>query len=76
MSVGLARIGGPESGDRFEREGLEFFERVRNGYLERAKTAAGRYRIVDASQPMLEVRSALLKEVRELMAAQSVPSIK
>ena len=76
VSVGLARIGGPESGDRFEREGSEFFGRVRNGYLERAKTGGNRYRIVDASQSVLEVRRALLKEVQELMAAQSVPSIK
>ena len=71
VSVGLARIGGSEGGDRFEREGPEFFERVRNGYLERAKAGGDRYRIVDASQSIQNVRRALLEEVQELIADQN-----
>ena len=68
VKVGLARIAGPGGGDRFERESPEFFERVRTGYLERAKAGGDRYRIVDASQSIQDVRRALLEAVRGLIA--------
>nr|WP_239477561.1 dTMP kinase [Sutterella massiliensis] len=35
--------------DRFEREGLDFFSRVRRRYLERASAAPERFLVVDAS---------------------------
>ena len=38
--------------DRFEREGREFFERVRRGYLNLAAAQSGRIRVIDASRAL------------------------
>ncbi|MBB1089030.1 dTMP kinase [Lysobacter sp. SG-8] len=51
VEVGLARIQGRGGMDRIESEHTAFFERVRAGYLERARAAPGRIRVIDASQP-------------------------
>lgn len=59
VAQGLARAGERSAPDRFEREQLDFFERVRHGYLEQAARAPQRYRIVDASQPLEAVQSNL-----------------
>jgi dTMP kinase len=48
--------------DRFEEEHVEFFDRVREGYLTRAKNEA-RFRVIDASQSIDLVQQAL----RELL---------
>ena len=52
--------------DRFEREQLDFFERVRNAYLARAAAAAGRFRIIDASAPIDAIRERVLDAVERL----------
>jgi dTMP kinase len=41
--------------DRFEREELEFHERVRAGFLELARAEPERFRIVDASRSVAEI---------------------
>ncbi|MGH8727057.1 MAG: dTMP kinase [Burkholderiales bacterium] len=48
--------------DRFEREGEEFFQRVRRAYLDRAAQFPQRFRIVDSSEPQSQVR-AILEEI-------------
>lgn len=45
--------------DKFEREAGEFFRRVRDAYLERARDHPGRVRVVDASGGLEEVRERL-----------------
>ena len=45
--------------DKFEREAQAFFERVRDGYLARAAAEPGRFRIIDATRPVPEVRAHL-----------------
>ncbi len=52
--------------DRFEREAGEFFDRVREGYLERARLDPKRIRVVDGTRPLAEVRAALAKELLSL----------
>lgn len=47
--------------DKFEREAAEFFRRVREAYLERAREAPGRVRVVDASGSLEEVRARLAR---------------
>jgi dTMP kinase len=45
--------------DRFEREDQGFFERVRNAYLERARTEPGRMRVIDAAADVVTIRNRL-----------------
>lgn len=45
--------------DKFEREQFEFFERVRNAYLERAAQEPARFRVVNSARPLAEVRAEL-----------------
>lgn len=57
VSVGLARArtrsGAPP--DRFEAETSAFFERVRAGYLELARSEPRRIRVIDATAPLAAV---------------------
>jgi dTMP kinase len=45
--------------DRFEREASSFFERVRSAYLERAAAHPNRIQVVDAAQPLDDVKKSL-----------------
>ena len=65
--LGLERAGKRGKLDRFERETVEFFERVRQRYLDMAEEQSGRYRIIDASQP-LNVVQENLKTILESFA--------
>lgn len=59
VAVGLARAGKRGALDRFEQEKVEFFERVRNAYLDMAQRSPDRYRVVDASLPLEEVQKQI-----------------
>jgi dTMP kinase len=67
VSVGMSRAQGRGELDRFEREEVDFFERVRATYLQLAEESSGRYRVIDASQPLEVVQGQLLKVCRELL---------
>ena len=60
--LGMTRARQRAELDRFEEERAEFFDRVREGYLTRAKNEA-RFRVIDASQSIDLVQQAL----RELL---------
>ena len=60
--LGMTRARQRAQLDRFEEEHVEFFDRVREGYLTRAKNEA-RFRVIDASQSIDLVQQAL----RELL---------
>ncbi len=45
--------------DRFEREQVEFFERVRKEYLARAAASKGRIRLIDASRSIEVIKNEL-----------------
>ena len=57
--IGLARARARGALDRFEQEAQAFFERVREGYLERAYEFPDRYVIVDAAQELSRVQKSL-----------------
>ena len=59
VAVGLERAGKRSAPDRFEKEKHDFFERVREMYLRRAKAEPKRYRIINASQPLDDVQSQI-----------------
>ncbi|MGB5065148.1 MAG: dTMP kinase [Candidatus Competibacter sp.] len=57
VATGLTRAGKRSAADRFEREEVDFFERVRAMYLKRAAREPDRCRVVDASRPVETVRA-------------------
>ncbi|MDO8954920.1 MAG: dTMP kinase [Gammaproteobacteria bacterium] len=58
VEVGMARAKARGHLDRIEQENVDFFERVRAAYLQRAKESR-RYRIIDASQSIENVQKQL-----------------
>jgi dTMP kinase len=52
--------------DKFERETEGFFERVRNAYLDRAAADPRRFRVIDATRPLADVRADLSRIVDAL----------
>lgn len=61
---------GDRARDRFEREGAEFFRRVREGYLSRAKLHP-RIVVVDAARPVGAVSAAVAAALSPLISAHS-----
>lgn len=56
VALALGRTKRRGKPDRMEAETTEFFQRVRNGYLARAKENPEQYKIIDASSPLHIVR--------------------
>lgn len=67
VAVGMSRAHNRGTLDRFEQESPEFFERVRESYLEMAKANTDRYHILDAGCPLEHVQSALLDYASTLL---------
>jgi len=59
--VGLMRAKNRGPQDRIEQEKIDFFERVRDVYLLRAKQDAKRFRLINAALPLNEVQTQLKK---------------
>lgn len=70
--TGMARVRARGELDRFELEELAFFERVRATYLELAARSGGRYRVIDASQPLDQVQLHLRYVCEELAACRGL----
>jgi dTMP kinase len=67
VEVGLARAGNRSAPDRFEQEQVEFFERVRQAYLDMATRHDGRYRVIDAGQTLEAVQRQLGDVMRVML---------
>ncbi|HEV8261704.1 MAG TPA: dTMP kinase [Burkholderiales bacterium] len=61
--LGQSRVVGTKSLDRFEREGVEFFSRVRNAYLERLQQWPNRMVRVDGKKPIADVQREIEKRL-------------
>lgn len=61
-SVAAKRVAQARNLDRFEKENLDFFTRVRNAYLTRAKQSPERFLIVNSMQDKETVSDILRKE--------------
>jgi dTMP kinase len=72
VGTGMARARDRGELDRFEQEQIDFFEKVRTTYLQLARESSGRFRVIDASQPLEAVQKQLLKVCKELLACWAV----
>ena len=63
VAQGLERAGRRSAPDRFERQALDFFERVRQGYLAIAAREPQRVKVVDASRDL----EAVAADIRRLV---------
>jgi dTMP kinase len=71
VNLGLQRIGARDVKDRIEQEKVEFFERVRRVYLERAKQFPQRFKIIDASASLLQVEKQIVEILNSLVNSYS-----
>jgi len=69
VEQGLARAGARGEADRIERENGDFFERVRAAYRARAAADPARFRVIDASRAVDDVRAAAVAEIDRFVAA-------
>ena len=66
-AIGMARAGARGAADRFEQERLEFFRRVRAGYLARAAAEPARFRVIDAAAPLEAVQSQIRHHINNFL---------
>lgn len=62
-SIARARVVARSATDRFEREDLGFFDRVRARYLERARHEPGRFCVIDATQSIEQVQASIARAI-------------
>lgn len=68
VEEGIKRAAMRSESDRFERESVAFFERVRSAYLERAGEESGRFAVIDASQDVEGVWAQIETVLKERLA--------
>lgn len=67
VEVSLGRLASARTPDKFEREGAEFFEKLRNAYLTRAKQDPKRFRIINANQALEVVAQKIKVTIEEFL---------
>jgi dTMP kinase len=68
IEIGMARAAQRKGAvDRFEAEKLNFFERVREAYLTRARQNPDRIKTINAEQPLLLVQQDIIAVLDELI---------
>lgn len=72
VAVGLARtVQRGAQQDRIEQEKSDFFQRVREVYLQRAHAAPDRIKCIDASQPLAQVTAQIQQLLDQFCAASN-----
>lgn len=64
VEIGLERMVARGAKDRIEQEGVEFFQTIRQAYLQMAKDNPDRYCVIDAAQPEKQVVASMLQAVQ------------
>ena len=72
VDVGLERAGKRSAPDRFERQAMAFFERVRDGYLQIAGKAPERFRVIDASRDLIAVSASIVEQIDAYLDTNAV----
>jgi len=70
VSLGLERAKSRGNLDRIELENLDFFERVRKAYLQRAEDYKNRFYLINAEQSKEDVRACLEKALERFFTQQ------
>lgn len=68
VATGTARAQARGRADRFEQEHAAFFERIRDGYLQRAAEMPARYPVIQAAQARVNVREQLQQVLGRIIA--------
>jgi len=64
VETSMARVG--KNKDRMESAGVEFFNRVRNGYLEIAKQEPQRVKVIDSSDTIENIHKKVVELIEQL----------
>lgn len=67
LQVSAERQAGRGRRDRFEQETTEFFQRVRQAYLDLAARDPARIRLIDAGRPLADVQEDIRRTLTELI---------
>lgn len=67
VDIGMSRARSRGPADRFETEQLDFFNRVRQGFLSIAKSSPARVEIINAAQALAAVQSDLDIAINQLL---------
>lgn len=59
VEVSMQRLSGARSPDKFERENTDFFNKIRQAYLQRANENSARFSIIDANRPLDKVKQSV-----------------
>jgi dTMP kinase len=71
VETGLTRAGKRGAFDRFELEKIQFFEQVRQAYLQQAELHPERIKLIKADRPLAEVQNNLLEVLKSLLRKQA-----
>jgi len=66
LTISAERQAGRGTRDRFEQESTEFFQRVRQAYLDLATREPARIRLINASRPLAEVQDDIRRALADL----------
>lgn len=66
--IGLERVRGRDLFDRMENQALEFYQRVRAGYLELARREPARVKVVDGSGDLATVENTVWRLVQDVVS--------
>ena len=67
VSIGLDRASKRGEADRFESEKVDFFNKVRKGYIRIAENEPQRVKLIDASESIDKVTQEMLSHIRKIM---------
>ncbi len=65
VEVSMARLANAREPDKFEREQADFFTKIRQTYLNRAKQFPNRFHIIDSNQPFEAVKQSVFAIVSQ-----------
>ena len=66
VEVSVARLASARTPDKFERESADFFTKIRNAYLDRARNNPKRFCIINSNQALEDVKAEVKNVISSL----------